>query len=486
MSLEILAGVLKSDPRECKERKDLEYDISTDIWAAGVLIFEVLVGSLPFKGQNQAELIASIQKGIVFPHFVTDEAVDFLLCALTLDPLTRPTARQLLRHPWVTRYYTPADTRAAASELVSSGDLRVNSTLFTSRPQASAVVPQASKGSTYMPAPNSGSLNGKGLGTMDSNRGTAVRRVPPPLTPPMQILGGGDAGTSKAEAEPSESRGNKKGFLKVLTGLFIWKRKGGDKIGGGKDRRAKETVARAAGSARSSDPSGAQSQHNLPSPSRPPHNLLVPSHSPETTTAGRGSAGASINPLRLLRASPAVSVSNIDLTGGGGGSAGGRHGSQLKAGTRGGTPPAPSSKPLPAASPVAGDTFVLDAQRRPVPMPATLPHSRSRQPSPTQAFPLAEPSQSKSAHGHVAKVASQDVMTVAMGAVSGASVQADVHPRSPEGEASLSTKAARLVEGRLPESLLGPLGRTQTAHAAIMHEAQERSRGRPSEPSLNF
>ena len=40
--------------------KQLSYDSSVDIWALGVLLFALLCGKFPFKGQNDKELYSHI------------------------------------------------------------------------------------------------------------------------------------------------------------------------------------------------------------------------------------------------------------------------------------------------------------------------------------------------------------------------------------------------------------------------------------------
>lgn len=84
------------------------YDHRVDIWAVGVLLFELLVGRPPFGSQLDANHSAednilrgkvSFPKGVISPL-----AKSFIQKALTFSRLERPDAIELLRHPWIIRY----------------------------------------------------------------------------------------------------------------------------------------------------------------------------------------------------------------------------------------------------------------------------------------------------------------------------------------------------------------------------------------------
>jgi serine/threonine protein kinase len=87
------------------------YGPEVDCWAVGVLAYECLVGAAPFEGGGTNEVYARILTGKYhLPDRFTPEAVDFIAKALDLDPRTRMSAEQMLRHPWITRHCEPKPT----------------------------------------------------------------------------------------------------------------------------------------------------------------------------------------------------------------------------------------------------------------------------------------------------------------------------------------------------------------------------------------
>ncbi|ACO64177.1 CALK protein [Micromonas commoda] len=78
------------------------YGPEVDCWAIGVLAYECLVGAAPFEGGGTEEVYARILTGKYhLPGRFTPEAADFIARALDLNPGTRISAEQMLRHPWI-------------------------------------------------------------------------------------------------------------------------------------------------------------------------------------------------------------------------------------------------------------------------------------------------------------------------------------------------------------------------------------------------
>lgn len=83
------------------------YDEKVDIWATGVLVYELLSGRPPFEVEDAKETARLIMAGDVgkFPVHVSQHARDFVLRSLSRDPAQRPTAGELLQHPWLKHYF---------------------------------------------------------------------------------------------------------------------------------------------------------------------------------------------------------------------------------------------------------------------------------------------------------------------------------------------------------------------------------------------
>jgi len=90
------------------------YDDRVDVWAVGVLAYELLVGRPPFEVEDEQETRRRIvgDPALRFPGHVSGPAADFIRAALAKAAPLRPSARDLMGHRWLAPY---AEARAAVA-----------------------------------------------------------------------------------------------------------------------------------------------------------------------------------------------------------------------------------------------------------------------------------------------------------------------------------------------------------------------------------
>lgn len=90
--------------------KEEPYDgLKADIWSAGIVLYSMIFNQFPWEmneklpAEKQAHDVANqiINGQIEFPGCITYELSNLLSYMLSADPDMRPTAEDILRHPWL-------------------------------------------------------------------------------------------------------------------------------------------------------------------------------------------------------------------------------------------------------------------------------------------------------------------------------------------------------------------------------------------------
>ena len=75
---------------------------ASDMWSAGVVLYAMLFGCVPFKGSDTASLREQVNAGVYYINEnISDKAKDLISRLLEINPTERISALDALNHPWL-------------------------------------------------------------------------------------------------------------------------------------------------------------------------------------------------------------------------------------------------------------------------------------------------------------------------------------------------------------------------------------------------
>ena len=83
--------------------KNSAYSCQIDIWALGILTYELFLGDNPFQIRTEDDLFRVVEKEFRM-KVGSIQLKTFVNLILKSEPEKRPKAEQLLKHPFITKY----------------------------------------------------------------------------------------------------------------------------------------------------------------------------------------------------------------------------------------------------------------------------------------------------------------------------------------------------------------------------------------------
>ncbi|GAY58431.1 hypothetical protein CUMW_186910 [Citrus unshiu] len=102
---QILNGLIYLHDQNVVNLKNDGYGLTADIWSLGCTVLEMITHRPPYSHLEGKQALFRIGRGALppVPNSLSRDARDFILKCLQVNPNDRPTAAQLMEHPFVKR-----------------------------------------------------------------------------------------------------------------------------------------------------------------------------------------------------------------------------------------------------------------------------------------------------------------------------------------------------------------------------------------------
>lgn len=123
-------------PEMLRSRGPGVYSYNIDVWSLGMTVIEMLTAAMPFEEFTNPFAvmfqIAKLEEPPVIPDYFSEDAKSFLQKCLDPNPDTRPQAKHIINHPFVTGHDSSAEVqpsvpRTPGNKLKRSKGLRRSS-----------------------------------------------------------------------------------------------------------------------------------------------------------------------------------------------------------------------------------------------------------------------------------------------------------------------------------------------------------------------
>ncbi|OMJ71982.1 hypothetical protein SteCoe_29689 [Stentor coeruleus] len=201
-----MCGTLEYLPPEMVQ--EAGHDTSADIWCMGILLYEMLIGSTPFKSALRDQMLNNISMAKPkFPLTMPQLAKDLILKMLEKEPSKRPTAIKIKEHQWMMEHVPirPTITQELSPKIIPElgSPKGLTGYVVISKNSSASKILKDSKGSIekteYKPLLENKELNG-------INSSKDIHEIPTVLNPCRQSIKNMKSQLEEKNNENSNSR----------------------------------------------------------------------------------------------------------------------------------------------------------------------------------------------------------------------------------------------------------------------------------------